>query len=716
MSPATIGLALAATVAAGQAAAPPTQAPVAVAGLAEGMRLDGVLDEPAWARATAIGPLRQRDPQEGAPPSEETEVRVLVDADNIYFGITCRDRSPSAIVSTQLARDADLEVDDRITVVIDPFFDHRNGFFFVVNPAGARADGQISNNSERLSFDWDGIWDARTRTTDEGWAAEIVIPLKSLRFKPGQTVWGLNIERQIKRLQERDRWASPRRDIWIGNLTAAGQLTGLTGLQQGRGLDLRPFLSGGEESGDGKLKAGLDVFKSLTPSLTASLTLNTDFAETEVDARQINLTRFELFFPEKRTFFLEGAGVYDVAGLGTTNADLIPFFSRTVGLLNEQEVPILLGLKVSGRASGYNVGLLDVETRRTTLEEGPLAAQNLLALRVSKNLFAQSWIGAIATRGNPSGTGANDLIGFDSRLATSRFRGGKNLSLDVYALRTDDSASRRVDYAYGFRLDYPNDLWDVFLHWKRIGEGFNAAMGFVPRTGIRKTNLGIAFQPRPERWGVRQFFFELEPELITNLHGRVENWRVFTAPFNLRTESGEHLEWNYIPTFERLEAPFEIQPGLFIPPGSYRWTRFRTEVNTATKRPWVVDVAFWYGGFYRGRLHQLAPSLTLKPNAHVSLVFQMERDEASLPQGDFITQLFSGRFNYNFSPNATWSNLVQYDSESRILGFQTRFRWTVRPGSDLFVVVSRGWYRRFDGDYLPSFDKGSAKVQYTIRL
>jgi hypothetical protein len=716
VSPATIGLALAATVAAGQAAAPPTQAPVAVAGLAEGMRLDGVLDEPAWARATAIGPLRQRDPQEGAPPSEETEVRVLVDADNIYFGITCRDRSPSAIVSTQLARDADLEVDDRITVVIDPFFDHRNGFFFVVNPAGARADGQISNNSERLSFDWDGIWDARTRTTDEGWAAEIVIPLKSLRFKPGQTVWGLNIERQIKRLQERDRWASPRRDIWIGNLTAAGQLTGLTGLQQGRGLDLRPFLSGGEESGDGKLKAGLDVFKSLTPSLTASLTLNTDFAETEVDARQINLTRFELFFPEKRTFFLEGAGVYDVAGLGTTNADLIPFFSRTVGLLNEQEVPILLGLKVSGRASGYNVGLLDVETRRTTLEEGPLAAQNLLALRVSKNLFAQSWIGAIATRGNPSGTGANDLIGFDSRLATSRFRGGKNLSLDVYALRTDDSASRRVDYAYGFRLDYPNDLWDVFLHWKRIGEGFNAAMGFVPRTGIRKTNLGIAFQPRPERWGVRQFFFELEPELITNLHGRVENWRVFTAPFNLRTESGEHLEWNYIPTFERLEAPFEIQPGLFIPPGSYRWTRFRTEVNTATKRPWVVDVAFWYGGFYRGRLHQLAPSLTLKPNAHVSLVFQMERDEASLPQGDFITQLFSGRFNYNFSPNATWSNLVQYDSESRILGFQTRFRWTVRPGSDLFVVVSRGWYRRFDGDYLPSFDKGSAKVQYTIRL
>jgi len=693
-----------------------TATPTAVAGVAEGIRVDGVLGEPAWARAAAVGPLLQSDPKEGAPPSEETEVRVLFDADNLYFGITCRDRTPSAIVSTQLARDADLEVDDHVIVVIDPFLDHRNGFFFMVNPGGARADGQISNNSEHLSFDWDGIWDARTRVTEEGWVAEIVIPLKTLRFKPGQAVWGLNVERQIKRLQERDRWASPRRDIWIGNLAAAGELTGLTGLQQGRGLDIRPFVSGGEENGGGRFKAGLDVFKSLTPSLTASLTLNTDFAETEVDARQINLTRFELFLPEKRTFFLEGAGVYDVAGLGSGNSDLIPFFSRTVGLLNEQEVPVLFGMKVSGRASGYNIGLLDVQTRRTPLDEGPLAPQNLLALRVSKNLFAQSWVGLIATRGDPSGRGGNDLIGFDSRLATSRFRGGQNLSLDLFALRTDDSAPGRADHAYGFKLDYPNDRWDVALNWKRIGEGFNAAMGFVPRKGIRKSDLYVAFQPRPERWGVRQFFFELEPTLITNLQGRVENWRVFTAPFNLRTESGEHLEWNYIPTFERLEAPFEIQPGLVIPPGSYRWTRFRTEVNTATKRPWVIDFALWYGGFYGGTLRQWAPGLTLKPNPHVSFAFQMERNEASVPQGEFVTQLFSGRVNFNFSPNLTWSNLIQYDSESRILGFQTRFRWTLRPGNDLFVVVSRGWYRRFDGDYLPSFDKGSAKLQYTLRL
>jgi Domain of unknown function (DUF5916)/Carbohydrate family 9 binding domain-like len=700
--------------------ADPADPPVAVVASGEGIRIDGVLDEVAWTRAMPIGPLLQRDPKEGAPASEETEVRLLFDADNLYVGVTCRDRTPSAIVSTQLGRDADLEVDDRITIVLDPFYDHKNGFFFAVNPAGARADGQISNNVQVLTYEWDAIWDARARITDGGWVAEIAIPFKSLRFKPGQTVWGFNIERQIKRLQEHDRWASPRRDTWISNLAAAGEITGLTGLQQGRGLDIRPFVSGGEQDDRGKLKAGLDVFKSITASTTASLTVNTDFAETEVDARQINLTRFELFFPEKRTFFLEGAGVYDVAGLGSQslsqNLDLIPFFSRTVGLLNGQEVPILFGLKVSGREGGLNVGLLDVQTRRATLDEGPLSPQNLLAVRVSKNFLEQSFVGAIATRGNPTGAGDNSLVGVDARFATSRFRGGKNLTLSLYGLRTDDGASGKVDYAAGFELDYPNDLWNVTLSGKRIGENFNPAMGFVPRTGINSTDLYVAFQPRPERWGIRQFFFEVEPSLITNLHGRVENWRVFTAPFNVRTESGEHLEWNYIPTFEHLDAPFEIQPGVVIPPGSYQWTRFRTEVNTATKRPWVMDFAFRYGSFYRGSLRQYQPVLTLKPSIHLAVVLQMERDEGSLPEGHFVTQLYSGRLDYNFSPNITWSSLVQYDSTSRILGFQTRFRWILRPGNDLFLVVSRGWFRRFDGDYVPSFDRGSAKLQYTFRL
>ena len=711
------------------AAQPPDRvaldAPVATARRAtETIRIDGRLDEADWQRAEPIGPLRQREPIENSEPSEQTSVRVLYDDNALYIAVVCDDRSTDGIVSTQLTRDANLDVDDRITIVLDPFFDHRNGFFFQVNPAGARADGQVSNNSETLSRDWDGIWNAAARISDDGWVAEIEIPFKTLRFKPGQSVWGLNIERQIKRRQETDRWAAPRQNIWIGNLAEAGRLEGLDGLRQGLGLDVRPYVSGGEGNSGGELTGGIDIFQNITPNLNAAITVNTDFAETEADIRQVNLTRFPLFFPEKRTFFLEGAGVFDVAGLANTT-DIRPFFSRRVGLVegvtgDNLTVPLRLGVKLTGRQSDYNVGVLDVETgsqRDPLLPGGVVERQNLIAARVSRNIFQQSWIGGIVTHGNPTGAGSNTLLGADARFATSTFRGNKNLSLALYFLGTDDEASATRAGAGGFTIDYPNDRWDVALSWKQIGDHFQPALGFVPRAAIRKTDLNVAFQPRPERWGIRQFFFEFRPTYITNLENRVENWRIFIAPFNTRTESGEHLEWNYIPEFEHLDAPFEIATGVVIPAGSYQWTRFRAEANTATKRPWVVDAALWWGGFYAGNRRQVELGLTLKPNTHVALSVRAERNDVSLPQGSFYTQIVTVRADYNFTANVSWANLAQYDNESRIAGLQSRFRWILQPGNDLFLVLNRGWYRTLDDQrFEPSFDRGSAKLQYTFRF
>ena len=494
--------------------------------LKDRIRIDGKLDEPDWQGALPIGPLIQLDPKEGEPASEETEVRILFDSDAIYFGITCRDRTPSAIVSKQLTRDADLSVDDRAMVILDPFFDQRNGFFFAVNPSGARADGQVANSAEHISIDWDGIWNAASRITPEGWVAEIVIPFKTLRFKPGLASWGLNVERHIKRKNETDRWAGARRDIWVSNLAEAGRLEGLTGIHQGHGLDIRPFLATGNKDDDGRLDVGIDVSKNLTPNLNASLTVNTDFAETEVDARQVNLTRFPLFFPEKRAFFLEGAGVFELPGV--TGTDLVPFFSRRIGLLEGQEVPILIGTKVIGRQSGYNIGFLDVQTRRVDNVEldgqkVSVDGQNLLAASVSRNFFRQSTVGAIFTRGNPAGAGNNSLIGANARLATSEFRGNKNISLDVFMFRTQDEESHTSDYAGGFKVDYPNDLWDIAMTWKQIGTNFRPALGFVPRAGIRRANVGVEFRPRPERWAIRQFFFQLRPAVITNLKNEIQN-------------------------------------------------------------------------------------------------------------------------------------------------------------------------------------------------
>jgi hypothetical protein len=699
--------------------APPGERPSARASrITAAIKVDGLLDEPAWQQAAPIGPLTEREPDEGTRASEDTEVRVLYTASTIYFGILCRDRTPSAIVSTQLTRDADLASDDNIVIVIDPFFDHRNGFLFQVNPAGARADGQIANNAEEASLDWDGIWEASTRITPEGWVAEIAIPFKSLRFKPGQTVWGLNVGRMIKRRNESDQWASPRRDSWISNLDQAGRLEGIEGIDQGRGLDIRPYLSGGSENSDGKLQAGIDVFKNLTPNMNASVTVNTDFAETEADARQINLTRFPLFFPEKRAFFLEGAGIFDVAA---TNSDsVLPFFSRRVGLLGGREVPIMVGTKIVGRQSDYNIGILDVQTRGVDDFSGVgqrLDGQNLLAARVSRNIFRQSSVGAILTHGNPDGTGSNTLVGADIRLATSTFRGDKNLSSSVFFLRTDDGATGTTDYSFGGNVDYPNDLWNCSFGWRQIGENFRPALGFVPRQGIRRISPGIEFKPRPGRLGIRQLFFQVEPVWVSDLHNVVQSWEVFSSPLNAEFGSGDKVEFNVMPQYERLTEPFEIVADVIIPVGSYRMNRWGIQVETADKRPLAVQGDVSWGGFYSGTRRDIQLGVTFKPSTHVLAAVQFERNDVALREGRFNAQVFTIRADYNFSPDVSWANLVQYDSESRILGAQSRFRWILKPGNDLFLVLNRGWYRReWDNRYLPSFDKGSVKLQYTFRL
>jgi len=678
--------------------------------------LDGRLNEISWQSATPIGRLIQSDPKEGEAPTEETEVRVLVDAQALYFGINCHDRTPSVIVATQLTRDANLRVDDSVLVILDPFFDRRNGFFFEVNPAAARADGQVGNNSEHRSYEWDGIWNAAAQITDEGWIAELAIPFKTLRYKPGQKVWGLNIERHIKRRNETARWAGARRDIWISNLAEAGRLEGLTSVRQGRGLDVRPFFSAGSEDGDGKADFGIDVSKNLTPNLNASFTVNTDFAETEVDARQVNLTRFPLFYPEKRTFFLEGAGVFELGDLSGSGADIIPFFSRLIGLLSDLDrtVPILGGMKVIGRLPNYNVGFLDVQTRR--VDDLKLAGQNLLAARVSRNFFRQSSIGAIFTRGNPKGTGDNSLIGADARFATSRFRGGKNLVLDLYLLRTDDGESGKTDYAGGFRVDYPNDLWDWSMSWRQIGDHFIPALGFVPRKGIRKSLGALRLNPRPERYGIRQLTFMVRPELITNLQNNVENWSVRVTPISIRMESDDRIWFNITPQFERLEEPFEIFAGVMLPAGSYQWMQYHAQIETATKRRWVVGFSAGWGSFYDGTRRELEASVTLKPNTHLAVDLRAVRNDVSLSAGRFFTQILTAQADYNFSPNVSWTNLVQYDNVSRVLGLQSRFRWILKPGNDLFLVMNRGWIKDFDGSYRSNFDKATVKLQYTFRF
>ena len=388
--------------------------------------IDGSLDEAPWRQAPKIGDLVQRIPEAGAKPTEKTEVTLLYDKDNLYIGVMCHDSEPRRVLASQMARDARLNADDRLSIVLDTFRDQSNAFYFSTNPAGALVDGLVFANGE-TNDDWDAIWIVRTEQTDEGWSAEFAIPFKTLSFPSGETVWGFNISRTIQRKLEENRWTGARFQTQFFQISEAGEIRNLEGLAQGVGLDVRPFVAqrwlhrgaNGDDTVVGK--PGLDLFYNITPSLKLSATANTDFGETEVDARQINLTRFSIFFPEKRSFFLQDAGVFNFAttgidppgGIPGTGAEVFPFFSRKIGLLGGQEVPIDYGTKLTGKVGRTEIGMLDVRTR----DVSNVDANNFFVGRVKQNFLEQSYVGAIFTGGNPASPLSSSTMGVDMRLA-----------------------------------------------------------------------------------------------------------------------------------------------------------------------------------------------------------------------------------------------------------------------------------------------------------
>jgi hypothetical protein len=681
--------------------------------------VDGALNEPEWSEAERIGELVQREPKPGEPATEPTEVKLLYDSDSLYVGVICYDAEPQRIIGTQMARDANLGADDRIELVIDTFRDRRNAFYFATNPLGALVDGLIIENGQ-LNLDWNAIWNVKTRRFDHGWSAEFAIPFKSLSFNGGQRTWGFNFSRTIKRKLEEDRWAAPRLDIRFFQVSEAGEITGLSDIEQGRGLDIRPYFSGkwlhngGTGGNGGSGKGGGDIFYNITPSLKLTATLNTDFAETEVDDRQINLTRFPLFFPEKRAFFLENAGVFSFSN---TSPDIIPFFSRRIGLLAGQEVPILAGAKVTGKAGRYDLGLLYVRTRETDR----VVAKSFFAGRVKRNIFTQSYIGAIFTDGDPARPTSSRTYGTDVRLATSNFFGtDRNFSIDAFALKSSNEGVKGKDGSFGFTVRYPNDLWDLRVDWRQIGDNFRPALGFVPRPGVRRLLIGGEFDPRPKNFlNIRQMFHEFFFTHFTRLdNGRTESWRVFTAPVNYEFNSGDRIEFNYVPQFERLFQPFEIADGVVLPPGDYRFTRWRAEFGTASKRRWKVDGTWWFGSYWSGHADQIETSFEYKLAPHFQASLGLDQTFARLKEGNFVARIFSLRANYSVTPFLTFFNLVQFDNESRNLGWQSRVRWILRPGNEVFIVFNQGWLQGERGGFrFRSADTGlAAKVQYTFRF
>ncbi len=542
-------------------AAPTVQAALATSPI----RLDGVLNEPAWATAGVIQDLAQQSPKPGQTTPFATAVRLLADRDNLYVGVTSVDPQPSRIAIHTMQRDSRMRGDDTISIVLDTLNDRRTGYLFEFNASGARSDGLISDpNDSDASLDWDGIWDVRTRVTSTGWTAELVLPAQTIRFNRAMGQWGFNIQRYVARELLTLRWSGTTLDASLLDMRRAGTLTGVETLSQGWGLTISPYVLGRYELNRDtnhsftKGQAGLDVGYHVTSQLDAVLTVNPDFAEIEADAHQINLTRFALFFPEKRPFFTDGANFFDF-GLDLQD-DFIPFYSRRVGLDSDRIIPIIAGLKAVGRAGPWGIGALDVETKDVFGVPGT----NLASGRVTYDFNENLRVGAIGTNGDPDGRSSNTLAGLDAVWQTSSFQGDKNLGFGLWgALSFGDVGSDRRG-GWGVKAQYPNDLWDLEAGFKEFGDSLDPALGFLPRPGTRQYSAGAAYQPRPSGgpfgW-VRQFFFELFPRMVTDLHGETEAWRVFTAPINLVTQEGDHFEANYAPEFQRLDAPSRLLAG-----------------------------------------------------------------------------------------------------------------------------------------------------------
>jgi len=657
--------------------------------------IDGVLDEAIWADAPVIDDFRQIEPVEGAEPSQRTEVRLLYNDDFLYVGVHCFDDDPGAIIAKEMQRDVGLGSGDSFSFVIDTFNDQRNGYFFETNPLGPRHDGLI-DEGRNVRFDWDGIWYVESTRDDRGWHAEFAIPFKTVSFDPANANWGFNAERYIRRTNENIRWAAISNSRSVSALAEAGILEGLEGLQQGLGVDVKPFVTAttrGEGSRYGErttIEPGVDIFWKPNPSLTFVATVNTDFAETDVDTRQINLTRFPLFFPEKRAFFLQDAGIFRFGGLGRTP---LPFFSRRIGLGSDgREREILAGLKATGRFEGFNYGLMNVQMK----SDNVLGDKNLTVARGLWNVGAESTLGVMVTNGDPQTTGNNSLVGFDYNYRNSTDYGDDTLRGNFWMQASFSSGDSVIGdneeaIALGGRLAYDSDDVSWIMIIEQIGESFNPALGFVGRRDAR-VFFGRArkrWRPKDSVW--RTVDLSMNLNTTTDLSNIVESQSFRLPQITFTTDDGDGFNTGFTVNREQLVEDFEILSGVVISPGDYWWNSFRVGAFTSSGRPLAVSASINTGGFYDGWRTDYSANGAWRPNPNLRVSVNYTMNDVDLPAGNFITRLARLQVNVAFNPEVTWNNIIQFDNISDSVGINSRIRWELRPGDEVFFVVNQGF-------------------------
>ena len=665
----------------------------------EAITIDGRLDEAAWGRAeTNSGEFIQIQPNPGYPMTEQTVIRIMYDEENLYIGAELYDSEPDQVSIPGLEQDYQTHDSDIFGFAIDSYYDKQSAFLFAVNPGGAVFDAQSFNDSRYINRAWEGVIHVKTTIHDKGWTAEIAIPVTTLRFSSRDSVmtWGLNFSRRIRRKSEEGNWAPLPRQFRLYKMSRAGTLTGLRDLQQGRNLYIKPYVSAARQDGasfaagaSNDYDAGFDVKYGVTSRLTLDLTAFTDFSQVEVDQEQVNLTRFSLFFPEKRDFFLENDGVFTFSDIsirnyrtGSSNRNFNLFHSRRVGL-SEDRAPqaIAAGGRLTGRIGDFDVGLLNVQTRT----DGDSPAQNFSVMRLKKDVGGTSDVGVIFVNRQGTSTGAtgeyNRSFGVDGN-----FQLLNNMVVNSYFAVTDEPNANGDRKAAMFQVAWRDPLWDVSTLVKHIGDGFNPEVGFVDRRGVRQLYATVGAHPEPNIPLVLRVNPHADVRYYSDLDWNLET-RELTGAIDVTFMDGSVLALSYEDNFERLLVPTSIA-GVEVPTGDYSFHTRSVRYQASGERMLSGNLGFSQGGFYDGDRKSVTGGLQFRPSYHLALDFGVQHNALNLAGSDFTADLISGRFRYAYNTKLFLTGFVQYNETTEDLVTYLRLNILHAPLSDIFLVFS----------------------------
>jgi hypothetical protein len=662
------------------------------------LTIDGRLDEAVYEKTPAIGGFVQQDPDEGRPATERTDAWIFFDDKNLYIAVRCWDSHPERQIANEMRRDSEsIGQNENFAVLLDTFHDKRNGLVFNTNTLGALSDFAVTNETDR-NIDWNTVWDVRTATFDGGWTVEFVIPFKSLRYASGaEQVWGINLRRIVRWKNESSFLSFVPSYVGTSGILRSSLAVPLHGLDvpgNGLALELKPSVISGLRTDRNATPAfsnqregeiAFDAKLNVTRNLTLDATYNTDFAQVEDDIQQVNLTRFNLLYPEKREFFLEGQGIFNFGGVATSSDMPMLFFSRQIGIDNGRRVPIAGGGRLTGKTGAYGIGVINIQTGED--DAANVAGTNFTVARVRRDIFRRSTIGALFTRRSTSriGDGANETLGIDGNFAFFQ-----KLRVTTYLARTRTPGLRRDDGSHSVFLEYLDDRYGAQFGRLSVGEHFNPEVGFIRRVDFDKTYGTFRIYQRPKVAAIRRMFYQVYYEDTRGRTTGIRETDDLRGTFRIEFQNSDRFTFDYDRWFERFPKPFRIAPGVIVPEGGYPGDQFRASYLLGQQRrlsgTFTAQRGTFYGGVqtsgsYAGRV-EVTTRLALEPT--------LSLNQVDLPHGAFTITQLSTRATFTVSPRTLFSGLVQYSSTSRTLSTNLRLRWEFQPGSELFVVYSDG--------------------------